>query len=225
MKTVNNFLLQSGHALSPAALAEEILKDLPPDVEATRVDDNLLLSLRGSGKPVLRALDFLCAAGVTQLDYQEAEERVAAADSSAFLPRGQTFAELYGAGPFRRADGVVTRDGRPTLIEFKHDPLRDRTQDLDQRIAYLGGPGLRGSSKSLTGLMAALQMREDLDKTLVELGGAFPNQAWFDECLPSREYCAPLSDAPGPRRVDEKRKERDRRAAKAAKIARRKNRR
>lgn len=37
-------------------------------------------------------------------------------------------------------------------------------------------------------------------------------------------FCAPLSEMPGPRVVDQKRKHRDRKAAKAAKVARRRNR-
>ena len=46
MREANNFLVQAGNAVSPAALAEELLRGLPPDVEARRVDDSLLIELK-----------------------------------------------------------------------------------------------------------------------------------------------------------------------------------
>ena len=205
MREANNFLAQAGNAVSPAALAEEFLRDLPPDVVTRRVDDSLLIELKDLPPDVMVDLKAGRSGG-----------------KAGYVPQLALYAEAAGA-----------------LMEIHDEPM--------PRRILMVGQQLRGSSKSMTGLLMAEQAMQNLRKLAdTPFFPWHPDEGSWSEFLLTKDeshYALPEirddtenglkvrqwqpAEYRGPAvpvGVDSKRVTRDRKKAKLAKASRKRNR-
>jgi hypothetical protein len=217
MKEVHNFLVQAGNAVSPAALAEEFLRDLPPDVVARRVDDNLLVELKDVPPEVmadLRAGRSGKAAGyASQLATYAHAAGISPVDALMELHDEPIPRRILMVGQQLRGSSKAMT-GLRVLIEARNALARS-VGEPELPIAFGGTPWHPDEGSWSEFLLA----KDESYCTLPEIRDDTENGLKVRQWQPA-EYRGPAV----PVGVDAKRVARDRKKAKLAKASRKRNR-